>query len=140
MTAVSLRARLDAGEKVPVSIDRLRAALENVPHIGIHYRLKEMVQQGILEEKIGSSLGSIRYFYKGRPIKIHTEYFGPSTWHVGDEAEITFTEPHDVVIDKKTKLILCMARTGTLPERRRDDQQLQPLIQRVISRPAPVKT
>lgn len=106
----SLRESLNAGERIPVPAEKLKEALENVKNVGIHYQLKELVRAGVLEERQGTFKDSTRYFYRNRPVKIHASYTGTSTWKFGDQENMEFKTPYDIVIDKKTKQIICMAK------------------------------
>jgi hypothetical protein len=107
---MTMQQKLDSGQKVPVTATMLDEATSAVKDVGIHHKLKELLAQGIVEEKPGNFPDGMRYYYKNRPVKVHSGYFGPSNWKLGEQDKMEFVEPHDVVVDKKTKQILCMAK------------------------------
>jgi len=124
----NLRSRLDAGERIPVGAALLNEALDGVKIVGIHYKLKELVKSGVLEEREGFAKDSCRYYFKGRPVKVHANYIGNSPWSVGEITNVRFNEPYDVVLDKKTKAVICLAPSGNsyAPSGYDDDQETGP--------------
>jgi len=110
-----IQEKLDAGERIPVDTNMLREAMANVKYVSLHYRLRELAQAGIIEEGRGHAIGSVRYFYKGRPLKIHANYVGKSNWNYGEDKMIEFTQPFDLAVDKKTKEIISFAKVIGTP-------------------------
>lgn len=93
--------------RVVVDQETLDCALENVPHISLHTKLKQLEQAGVVSSRPSKKFyGASVFTYEGRRIKIVPNYKGESKWSYNGEENFVFTEKSDVAVDPKTRVVI----------------------------------
>jgi len=107
-----IKDRLAAGERVFVDKAHMEKVLEMIPHTTLHMKLQYLREQGVVETSPSRYLlGGKALTYKGRKIRIVSDFKGKSKWEVNGEKDFEFTEPHDLAVDSATKRVLAFARS-----------------------------
>lgn len=104
--------RLSEGERVGIDNELLECVLENVPHITLFTKLKQLETAGVISSRPSRKIyGASVFTYEGRRLKLVPGFKGESKWTYGEEQNFVFSEASDVALDPKTKAVLAYAPT-----------------------------
>lgn len=102
--------RLADEKAIFIEPEILQDALNNVPHISLFTKLKELEAEGVVSRRPSRKFyGATVFIYDERRLKIVPGYAGESKWTFLGEDNFNFHHRCDLAVDPKTKVVLACA-------------------------------